>query len=322
MVADPQNDTGYRPGGPLDPLAAQIAALFSASPLSAVPLDMTRAALAAACAMTGEPPMWQTVDHRVPVGEGEAIPLRLHQPTEEARAVIVWAHGGGFALGTIDEIDNFARALAARTGCSVASVGYRLAPEHPFPTAIEDVEAAAVWLLTHAETLGIAALPIWLGGDSAGGNLATVVTRRLHAHTTHRVAGNILVYPCTDGPDAESLRRFTPPFMTADEVTFFFGQYLPDPGLHRHPDFAPLHAENLAVLPPTLVLTAEHDIITEQAEAYAARLASLGVPVEVARQPGMIHGFLTLDSFLPGATATAIDQIASFMSGHGRKQSA
>jgi acetyl esterase len=318
MATDLQTDTGYRPAGPIDPLAAQIAAMFSVMPLSAIPLNMTRAALAAACAKTGEPAMWRSADYRVPVGGDETIALRLHHPSEHARAVIVWAHGGGFALGTIDEIDNFARALAARTGCAVASVGYRLAPEHRFPTAIEDVEAAVSWLSAEASQLGLDGLPLWLGGDSAGGNLATVVTRRMHARGQQRIAGNILVYPCTDSPDVKSLRHFTPPFMTATEVAFFIDQYLPDPALRTHPDFAPLHAEGLEVLPPTLVITAEHDIITEQAEAYAARLAALGVPVRIVRQPGMIHGFLTLDAFLPGAASAAIDDMGTFITQHPR----
>jgi len=316
MAADLQRDSGYRPTGPVDPLAAQIAALFSAMPLSAMPLEMTRAALASACAMTGEPAMWRSGDHQVPVSDGESIPLRLHQPVELSRAVIVWAHGGGFALGAIDEIDNFARLLAARTGCAVATVGYRLAPEHRFPVAIEDVEAAVEWLIAQAGSLGLNDQPVWLGGDSAGGNLATVATRRLLAQGSASIAGNILVYPCTDSPEADSLRRFAPPFMTVDEVAFFTDHYLSDPALRAHPDFAPLHAEGLELLPPTLVLTAEHDILTEQAEAYAARLAVLGVPVEVARQPGMIHGFITLDAFLPGAATVAIDRIARFIAAH------
>jgi acetyl esterase len=313
MADEPRDVTGYRPTGPLDPLAAQIAAMFSSTPLSAAPLDMTRAALAAACAMSGEPAMWRTCEHRVPVTGGETIALRLHQPTAKPPAVILWAHGGGFALGTIDEIDNFARLLAARTGCAIAAVAYRLAPEHRFPTAVDDVAAAVDWLFAQARELDLAGLPVWVGGDSAGGNLATVVTRRRHARGAPRIAGNILVYPCTDSPDAESLRRFVPPFMTAAEVTFFIDHYLPDPALRTHPDFAPLHADGLEVLPPTLVLTAEHDIITEQAEAYAARLAAQGVPVKLVRQAGMIHGFLTLDPFLPGAGTAAIDEFAAFI---------
>ena len=178
-------------------------------------------------------------------------------------------------------LDNFCRALAVASKCAIASIDYRLAPEHRFPTAVEDVEAATLWALARVPDLAGADVPVVLGGDSAGGNLATVVTRRLHASGTARLAANVLAYPCTDRPDAPSLLRFEPPFLSMRECTFFLGQYAPDEACWRHPDFAPLHAEDLAVLPPTFVITASHDILTEQAEAYAERLplwASLRAP--------------------------------------------
>jgi len=312
MDVEQTEEAGFRPTGPVDPLAAQIAAFFSATPLSTAPIEMTREALRAACAMTGEPAMAVVAGHAVPVKDGE-IALRWYMPHGGARAVIVWAHGGGFALGTLDEIDNFARLLADRTRCAVATVDYRLAPEHRFPTAVEDVEAALRWVIAERARLGVPGAPVWIGGDSAGGNLATVVTRRLHADGSDEIEGNILVYPCTDSPDAASLRRFAPPFMRVEEVTWFLDMYLPEPSARLHPDFAPLHADGLDVLPPTLVVTAEHDIITEQAEAYARALAEAGVPTEIERVPGMIHGFLTLDPFLPGATTRTIDRMAAFI---------
>jgi acetyl esterase len=197
MNADQMDHTGYRPTGPVDPLAAQIAAFFSATPLSDIPLEMTREALRAACAMTGEPAMAVVSDHRVPVVGGD-IGLRWYKPEGAVRAAIVWAHGGGFALGTLDELDNFARLLAARTQCAVATVDYRLAPEHKFPIAVDDMEAAVRWVLAERTALGVPDAAVWASGDSAGGNLATVVTRRLHAAGAGAVAGNILVYPCTD----------------------------------------------------------------------------------------------------------------------------
>lgn len=303
----------YRPEGPLDPVAAQVAEAFSAAPLSAFPIAQTRAALAAGCVPTREPAMADVADYQVPVADGQGIGLRLYRPAGPVRAILVWAHGGGFALGSIEEIDNFARLLAARTGCAVASVEYRLAPEHRFPTAVEDVAAAALWVMARRSELAGGDLPVWLGGDSAGGNLATVVTRRLHATATTRLAGNILVYPCTDSPEAASLRRFAPPFMNADDVAWFIDMYLPGPEAREHPDFAPIRAADLGGLPPTLVITAEHDILTEQGEAYAERLRASGVPVETVRVPGMIHGFLTLDPFLPGAAGDTIDVIAGFI---------
>lgn len=308
----------YRPEGPLDPVAAQVAQAFSAAPLRALPIAQTREAMRAACTPSREPALHSVEDHRVPVGGDAEIALRLYRPVARPPGILVWAHGGGFALGSIEEIDNFARLLAARTGWAVASVEYRLAPEHRFPVPVDDVEAAARWVLAHrAEWFGAEA-PVWLGGDSAGGNLATVVTRRLHAAQADQIAGNVLVYPCTDSPDAASLRQFDPPFMAAEDVAWFIDLYLPGASAYADPDFAPLRATDLDVLPPTLLICAEHDILTGQAEAYAARLAASGVPVEVERFAGMIHGFLTLDPFLPGAAAAAIDRIAGFLSRGGR----
>jgi acetyl esterase len=126
----------------------------------------------------------------------------------------------------------------------------------------------------------------------------------------------VLAYPNTEPPDTPSLRRFEPPFLTLREVLHFEHLYCPDPALQRHPDFAPAHAADLAVLPPTLLITAEHDILTEQVEAYGRRLAASGVEVVVHRHAGMIHGFLTLDAFLPGAAGEGIGQISRFLASH------
>lgn len=314
---DAEQDRGYAPQGPLDPVAEAIAGFFAADAswqaLETTPVAETRASVRAATAVSGEPAM-DVADHRVPVGGGE-IAVRIYRPVADPPAVIVWAHGGGFALGSLDEIDNFCRLLAQRSGNAVASIEYRLAPEHKFPTAVEDVLAATRWLAGQREALFGGAVPIVLGGDSAGANLATVVTRKLHAASELAIAGNVLAYPCTDSPDAESLRRFTAPFLGIKEVSFFLGQYLPDEASKRHPDFAPLHAGGLTVLPPTLVITAEHDVITEQAEDYARKLAGNGVDARVSRYPGMIHGFVTMDAFFSGAAGKAIGEIADFVAG-------
>lgn len=303
----------YRPTGPLDPVAAMVAQAFSAAPISAYPVEATRQALRDACVMTGKPAMDSVADWPVPVSGNETITLRLFMPSLRPGAVMLWAHGGGFTLGSNDEIDNFARALAARSRCAVVGVEYRLAPEHRFPTAVEDMEAACLWLVENREALGLAEVPVWLGGDSAGGNLATVVTRRLHAAGKAAIAGNVLAYPCTDSPLAPSMRAFEPPFTRVADVQWFLDQYLPGPEAYDDPDFAPARAGDLHVLPPTFVITAEHDILTAQAESYAAQLLACGVKASVWRCPGMIHGFLTLDAFLPGAAGEAIGVIADFM---------
>lgn len=309
---------GYRPSGPLDPIADQLAQFFAADPgwqaLTETPLPQVQQGMQAAAVMTGEPEMQSVEDHRIPVSGGE-IGVRLYTPFSAPACAIVWAHGGGFALGSLDEADNFVRALAARCNAIVASVDYRLAPEHKFPVAVEDVEAAALWLVERLSDFLGSGLHLLLGGDSAGANLATVVTRRLHHSGKARIAGNLLAYPNTDSPDAPSLRRFEPPFLGIREIAYFLDSYLPDETSRTHPDFAPLHADNLALLPPTYMLTAEHDVLTEQAEAYAAKLSDAGVPVTLHRYPGMIHGFLTLDPFLPGASSQVLNAWNHFVNG-------
>ena len=306
----------YRPSGPLDPVTEAIAGFFAADPgwqaMTSTPVAETRAAIRAATPVTGEPAMDHVAEYAVPVAGGE-IAVRLYRPGPEVPAIVVWAHGGGFALGSIDEIDNFARALAAESGCTLVSVEYRLAPEHRFPVAVDDMLAAVKWVSAHRNELAGAEVPLIVGGDSAGANLATVVTRKLHAARTLAVAANVLAYPGTDSPNAESLRRFEAPFLGVEQIAWFIEQYVPEPAAWTHPDFAPLHADDLGVLPPTLIVTAEHDILTEQAEAYGERLRAEGVATKITRYPGMIHGFLTMDAFFPGAAGEAMREIGAFV---------
>ena len=311
-----KHSKGHTPKGPLDPVAAQIAGFFAADPgwqaLKTNPIAETRAAIRAATPVTREPAMQRVEDFQVPVAGG-AIALRYYQPGPQPRAVIVWAHGGGFALGSLDEIDNFARLLAAQTDCAVASVEYRLAPEHRFPTAVEDMVAAIRWIVEHRSDLGGANIPLIVGGDSAGATLATVATRKLHEAGVCSIAANILAYPSTDHGEAESLRRFDAPFITVGDVSWFLDQYQPDPAQREHPDFAPRYAQTLDKLPSTLIITAEHDIITEQAEDYGEQLKEAAVDVRISRHAGMIHGFLTMDVFFSAAAGQAVREIGDFI---------
>jgi acetyl esterase len=199
----------------------------------------------------------------------------------------------------------------------VASVEYRLAPEHRFPTAVEDMVAAIIWVSARKAGLAEANVPLIVGGDSAGANLATVATRKLHETGACSIAANILAYPSTDHGEAESLRRFDAPFLTVGDVSWFLEQYQPDPALREHPDFAPRYAQTLDKLPPTLIITAEHDIITEQAEAYGDQLREAAVDVRISRHAGMIHGFLTMDAFFSTAAGEAVREIDRFISEKG-----
>jgi acetyl esterase len=305
------------PLGPLDPLAAQFAAFFEMDPvwqgLMQRPAVETRAAIKAATP-PGEPrPVEHVEDFSIPVAGGE-IGLRLYRPVRQPHAIIIWAHGGGFVLGSIVESDAYARALALATGCAVMLVEYRLAPEHPFPTPLNDVISATLWTAQWRSALaGGEEVPLILGGDSAGANLATVATRKLHRAKACVIAANVLAYPCTENEQAPSLQRFAPPFLKAAEISWFFDQYLPDKAARDQPDFAPAYAQDLGLLPPSLIITAEHDLMTEQALSYAHKLEEQGVAVRRSFHAGMIHGFLTLEPYFAGAAGVAMHEISAFV---------
>lgn len=302
--------------GPLDPLAAQFATFFEADPvwqgLTTRPAAETRAALRAATPPGAPQPVEHVQDFLVPVAGGD-IGLRLYRPVAQPHAIIIWVHGGGFITGSVDESDAFTRALALATGCAVASVDYRLAPEHKFPVPLKDVIAAALWVAQRRAELAGGEVPLILAGDSAGANLATVATRKLHRAKVCEIAANVLAYPCTENHAAPSLREFEPPFLKAKEVLWCFEQYLPDEAARDLPDFAPALARDLSLLPPTFIITAEHDLITAQAVAYGRKLAAEGVETRFSNHAGMIHGFLTLEPFFTGAAGVAMGEIDEFI---------
>jgi acetyl esterase len=208
--------------------------------------------------------------------------------------VLVYFHGGGFVLGNLDTHDSVARSLAVGADCLVMSVDYRLAPEHRFPAAVDDCLAAVRWIERHAVEIGADPTRIAVGGDSAGGNLATVVALRLRDEGGPALAGQLLVYPMTwirapvEGSMAVNGEGY---FLTASAVAWFESRYLSDPDHASHPHASPLLAKDLSSLPPALVITAEFDPLLDQGEAYANRMSEDGVAVTHSRYPGAIHGF-------------------------------
>ena len=219
------------------------------------------------------------------------IPVRVYRPAGETPLpVIAYLHGGGWMIGSIDSFDTVARALANASGAIVASVGYRLAPEDPFPAGLEDCLCAVRWLTAHAGELGGDAARMAIAGDSAGGNLATIVARRLRGEVELRLQA--LVYPVTDaGCNTSSYREFGVGHgLTAASMQRFWNLYL-DGADGLHPDASPLRSDDLAGSPPALVLTAECDPLRDEGEAYAVALRDAGVPVEARRVPGTLHGF-------------------------------
>jgi acetyl esterase len=247
------------------------------------------------------PAMARAEDHDVPVNGG-SIPVRVLVPQQGARGVIVYLHGGGFVIGSIEQYDAAARKLAERTSCALVVPDYRLAPEHRYPTAVDDSYAALEWTASRlGDITGREDAPLIVAGDSAGGNLAAVIALRARDNHGPEIALQILVYPVTDA-DLDRPSYLEPDnqlLLTRDSMKWFWDHYVPDPDRRSEPDVSPLRAASLAGLPPAVVMTAEHDVLRDEGEAYADRLRDSGVPVDFKRYDGQMHGFFTM-LVLPG----------------------
>ena len=285
----------------------------NAPPLYAMSLTEARAAdLASIRQSGGRPEPVHEVANLTITGPSGELPVRLYRPTgERPLPTLLYFFGGGWVLGSIDTADGVSRRLANSSGALVAVVGYRLAPEHPFPAAIDDCYATVRWVAGHADEIGADPARLAVGGDSAGANLAAGVTLRSRADGPALV-GQLLVYPNTDQlADDASMRAADDPFLfNRHSVAWYRRHYLADPGDAANPLASPLRASSLAGLPPALVITAEYDPLRDQGEAYARRLAGDGVQVELSRYPGMAHGFFTMAGAVDASRA-AIAQAAS-----------
>jgi len=248
-----------------------------------------------ATALLGTPPWVDRVEDREIDGPRGPIRIRLYAPeTPATLPALVYFHGGGWVIGSIETHDGLCRALANAARIAVVSVDYRLAPEHPYPAGVDDAYAATCWIAAHAEDLWIDSERIAVGGDSAGGNLAAVVALKAREFGSPRLAFQLLIYPITNNDlDTPSYLENAEGFMlTRAEMAWFWGHYLASPEQGSEPYVSPLRAEDLAGLPPALVITAEYDPLRDEGETYAARLQQAGVPTMLVRYPGMIHGFL------------------------------
>ena len=252
-----------------------------------------------------------SVTDRVVPGPAGDIPVRVYVPTDQPgpRPVLVYFHGGGWVIGDIDTHDGTARAVAEGSGATVVSVGYRLAPEDPFPAAIDDCIAAVRWVVDQAADLDVDPRRLAVGGDSAGGNLAAITAVELR-DTPVDVAFQLLIYPVADGtmshPSIDDNAEGY--FLTKATMDWFWEQYV-GTGDRTGPRVSPMHvpAEALAGLPPALVITAEFDPLRDEGEAYGARLADAGVEVTTTRYDGVIHGFFSMRDLVPEGKA-AVDQ--------------
>ena len=235
--------------------------------------------------------------------------IRTYRPHENDGGVVAFTHGGGWMMGTLESYDSALRSLAGAAGAVVASIDYRMAPEHRFPAAVDDTLAGIRWLAAHAGEVGGDGSRLAIAGDSAGGNLAAVAALRLRGELPLRLQA--LIYPITDsGRDTPSYREFASGHgLSAASMRRFWDLYL-DGADGRHPDVSPLQAPDLGGVAPAYVLTAEEDVLRDEAEAYAARLREAGVPTELVRWPGTIHGFFRWLA-VAGAAREAIDAVAA-----------
>ena len=279
-------------------------------PAHEVPVDQARAGHEAETAHLSGPgeEVAEVRDLEIPSAAG-AIPARLYRPEgEDPLPLVVYLHGGGWMLGSIESFDTVLRALANAAGVAVLSVGYRLAPEAPFPAGLDDSICALRWAAAEARTLGADPERLAIAGDSAGGNLATVVARRLRDDVPLRV--QVLIYPVTDaGCNTASYREFGERHgLTAASMQRFWNLYL-DGAEGLQPDASPLRADDLAGLPPAFVLTAGFDVLRDEAEAYVEALREAGVEVRHSRYGGAIHGFWRWLAVTKLARA-AVDEVA------------
>jgi acetyl esterase len=234
-------------------------------------------------------------------GERSPLPARVFTPEDGGKGplpVLVYFHGGGFVLGghADPEINSTCSFLADAVPCVVVSVGYRLAPEHKFPAAVEDAYAALRWVSESGHQLHADGSRIAVGGDSAGGNIAAVVSLMARDRRGPRIALQVLVYPVIDHSfETASYRELGEGYgLSTAEMRWYWNHYLTTHEDGKKPYASPLREENLAGLPPALVIVAGYDPLKDEAEAYGVRLEQAGVPTAIVRYDGAIHGFFTL----------------------------
>jgi acetyl esterase len=275
----------------LDPqIATLLERVNAAPPLSSGTPEQGRASFRALNLLAA------SVAPRIEVGSvedvaGGPVPMRVYRPLGPAHGTLMFMHGGGFVIGDLDSYDYQCRVLCSKAGVVVVSVDYRLAPEHPFPAALDDAAAALDWVRENESG------PYVVGGDSAGGNLATVIARDVHAQ--------LLLYPVTDflteHPSIEENAEGM--FLTRDDMEWFHGHYLGgDEELRSDPRASPALGE-LSGRPTTLIYTAQYDPLRDDGDAYAEALSAAGVKVIHRRFEGLVHGFFALGPMSQAAAA-------------------
>ncbi|MGF6600197.1 acetyl esterase [Paraburkholderia sp. GAS448] len=271
-------------------------------------------------------PMFSVEDLALPTRDGATIRARLYYPVEpgwaEPAPALVYFHGGGFTVGSVDTHDALCRMFARDAQCAVLSVDYRLAPEHKFPTAVNDAFDALAWLSANAALYGVDQARIAIGGDSAGGTLATVCAV-LARDAGIPLALQLLIYPgATAHQQTDSHARLSDGFLlSGDTIQWFFGQYVRDADDRNDWRFAPLDgtrgAPAFAGLAPAWIATAEYDPLSDEGAAYADKLRAAGNVVTLQRYAGMIHEFFKMGGFVPEVAEAHADAAAALRAAFG-----
>jgi acetyl esterase len=292
-------------GVSVHPQAQQILdgkAASGAPPIWELSPDEARTIVEANSAIIPAGPDLESVRDIVIPSQAGGMPARVYSPSPTAPGLVVYYHGGGWVVGSLDGWDASVRNLAVASGCDVVSVDYRLAPEHVFPAAADDAYDALVWAASEAGLAG--GRPVVVAGDSAGGNLAAVSALRARDCGGPAIAAQVLVYPVVDCDlDRRSYREYDGDelILNRRDMIWYWDRYIPDPAARVNPYASPLRAPSLAGLPPAYLVTAEHDPLREEGFAYADRLRAARVPVEHRHYGSQIHAFFTFTGMLDDA---------------------
>lgn len=306
---------------PLDSGAAHVLALGragGAAPFETGTPGEARAVYDAGCpALQGDREAVAHVEDLVIDGPHGAIPLRTYRGTGAPDAdapALLYLHGGGWVIGTLNSHDEICRWFANAGACVVICPDYRLAPEHKFPAGVEDCVRTLGYIADHAVALGIDPRRIAVAGDSAGGNLAAVLALLSRDGAAPPVSAQLLLYPNTDARQiADSYVRFAEGYgLTASTMRWFRDHYIRDKNDIADWRVSPLLADSLAGLPPAFVAIAGQDILAGEGEAYAARLEQAGVPVVIRHWPGQIHGFVSMGRYIPAAREAVVAAVSAW----------
>lgn len=304
---------------PVDPQAQvflDMLAALNVPPANTQTVADARAMMEASRQLDSSPPEpIHRVENRTIPGPAGEIPVRIYTPEGDGPfPVLVYFHGGGWVICSLDTHDGVCRLLANQAQCVVVSVDYRLAPEHKFPAAADDCYAATKWVVENAASISGKPERVAVGGDSAGGNLAAVVSLMAKENGGPHIVFQLLIYPATDYyiPGTASIRENAEGYyLTRDAMIWFWNHYANSEEDANNPHMAPLRAKDLHGLPPALVITAEYDPLRDEGEMYATRLQEAGISVTATRYDGMVHGFFSLTNMMDQAKVAMAEAAAA-----------